>query len=596
MKRIVLFLLPFWLIVNAQAQTTFKSHVSRDKITLNESLMVNFTLNTPSGNINSRSFRSPNFEGFIKRGPMQSQEYRNYNGQVSASYTFSYQLTPTKIGKISIGSAKIFVDGKSYTTRPITVTVIKGAKKPAQVASQQERASNQASPEASDDVKGAFLTVETTNSHPYINQAVGMTYRLYVPSEMQVSNYSEVNKPQFNGFWIQDVDNNISGPYNGEVNGKSYRYYVLRKKLLFPQQIGKLVIKPLTISLDVARPYMRNYGPFRMRDYKLVRIKLTSGKKNIQVKALPEDGKPIDFSGAVGNFDLSLKVDRPQVKSGEPVDVVVTVKGNGNLKLFDLPRLKAPEGLEIYEPKHSEKVRTSFNGNTGSIKDEYVIVPNQSGKFIIPSMRFVYFDPKSKNYVTKASNDIILRVSGGNYQGAISNNTMPNNAKISTGTDFRFIKEQVNFVSEDTSRFYKSKLFKTLLTIPFILAFLLFGYKKYQSNIVYDAAEIQRRKRQLLAQKYLKDARKSMQNKELFYANLEKAIHNFLKSQLKIDMAELDRENIRKKLLEKNISEDKINDLFSVLNKCDMARYAPASFSIIEEDYKETERLMNQLF
>ncbi len=596
MKRILLFLALFGWVVNAQAQTTFKAHVSRDKITTDENLMANFTLNMASGNIDTRSFVPPNFEGFIKRGPMQSQEYRNYNGQVSASYTFSYQLTPTKTGKIKIGSAKISVDGKTYTTKPLTVMVVKGTKKPAQTTNQPGGISNPTTPETSGDVKGAFLSVETTNSKPYINQAVGMTYRLYVPSDMQVGNYNEIKKPQFNGFWIQDVDNNISGPYTGEVNGKPYYYYVLRKKLLFPQQIGKLVIKPLTISLDVAKPYMRNFGPFRMRDYKWVRVKLTSGKKVIQVKALPEADKPIDFSGAVGNFDLNVKADRQQVKSGEPVNVVVSVRGKGNLKLFELPRLKAPEGLEVYDPKHSESVKTTFNGNSGRLKDEYVIVPNQSGKFIIPSMRFVFFDPDKKTYITKTSKDIVLMVSGGNYQGADSNPAITNNPGTSAGADFRFIKEQAHFVSKDTSHFYQSKLFKSLLIIPVVLAFLLFGYKKYQSNKVYDASEIQRKKRKSLAQKYLKDARKSMQDKELFYANLEKAIHNFLKSQLKIDTAELDRENIRKRLLEKNISEDKINDLFSILNKCDMARYAPASHSVIEEDYKETERIMNELF
>ena len=68
--------------------------------------------------------------------------------------------------------------------------------------------------------------------------------------------------------------------------------------------------------------------------------------------------------------------------------------------------------MEVYEPKHVEQVRATFSGNKGTVEDEYVVVPNAAGKYIIPGIRFVYFDPKSGNYVTKTTNDLILFVTG----------------------------------------------------------------------------------------------------------------------------------------------------------------------------------------
>jgi tRNA C32,U32 (ribose-2'-O)-methylase TrmJ len=99
-----------------------------------------------------------------------------------------------------------------------------------------------------------------------------------------------------------------------------------------------------------------------------------------------------------------------------------------------------------------------------------------------------------------------------------------------------------------------------------------------------------------LAEKFLKDAKKSKNNKELFYANLEKAFHNFIKANLKIDSSEMSKENIQNLLRKNNVSETEINKLIGLLNNCDMARYSPAGISKIEEDYDNAVNIMSNLF
>jgi len=598
MKRFFLLVVFTLIFFPVWAQVQFKTIVSKNTLSTNERLRVNFVISA-SGNFSQRNFTPPAFEGFQKiMGPSTSQEYSYINGKVSSKFVYGYVLQPVKSGKFTIAPASVIVDGKKYRTQPVEITVTKGS---GTGTPQQGSTPNIISGGAKtnnitveDKVDNAFLVAELTKQNPYVNEAVGLVYKLYIPQNYGVVNYNETGQPQFNGFWAQDVDRKISGPYPGEVNGKPYIFYILRKKLLFPQHSGKLPLKPLTLQIDLQVPVYRNFFGMKVPDYQVKRVKLTSGKKVLRVKALPEKNKPVDFSGAVGSFDFSVKADNNQVATGKPVNISVQVRGTGNLKLFDLPELKAPEGLEVYDPKHTEQVQTTFSGNKGVVKDDYIIVPNNPGKFIIPGLRFVYFDPKTGQYVTKTTQDLVLFATGENQSGnapvSVNNNF---NQNQSQSVDFRFIKDKAHFVHKKSKDFYKSQLFYALILLAFLTAFLAFAYQKYLSNKVYDAVYERRKRNKNLAQKFLKEAKKAIGQKELFYNRLEKALHNFIKARLNIDMAEMTRSNIRKILSEKGTDTGTIDKLIDLLDRCDMARYAPATTTKMEQDMADAEKLMN---
>ena len=595
MKRLVFILLIFLTTAQLQGQVSFKTHVSKTKLSTDERLRVSFVITSNTTRIKQRNFTPPAFTGFHKiMGPSTSQEVSIINGDVSSSFTYSYILQPARTGKLTIGPATVNISGKTYKTQPVTITVVKGNEQPNYAGTPPNTSKNN-NITVNGKVDKALLIVEVTKNNPYVNEAVGLTYKLYIPRNYGVVNYNETGQPQFNGFWAQDVSKKISGPFQGEVNGKPYIYYVLRKKLLFPQHAGKLTVQPLTLEIDLQVPVYRNFFGMRVPDYEIQRVKLTSGKKILNIKNLP-DNQPIDFSGAVGQFDFKTIIDNNQVKTGEPVNISVQVKGTGNLKLFDLPQLKAPEGLEIYDPKHTEQVQTTFQGNRGLVKDDYIVVPNQPGKFIIPGLRFVYFDPKAKQYITKTSGDIVLFVTnGGNNTATGNTSNQIITGQTSHAVDFRFIKENARFTSNKKKDFYQSKLFYRLIALAFILALLTFGYYKYLTNRTYDAVYEQQKHNKSLAHKFLKEAKKSIGKKEEFYAKLEKALHNFIKARLNIDTAEMTKDVIRQKLEEKNVSEEHIDMLLDLLNRCDMARYTPATTGKMEEDIADAEKLMNTL-
>ena len=588
MKRTLLILFITFFTINIHAQVQMKARASKTQLTTDDRLAVRFDVTIRGGDADINNFQPPKFEGFKVMGPSISEEYYNNNGKASSVYGYTYYLQPLKAGKYTIGKASIKVQGKKYETNPIEITVTKGNKP--SLAEQQKKGSITTPDGKSSEI---FLVAEPTKTKPYVNEAVGLSYRLYFSNKLEVARYELVKQMKVNGFWVQTVDKTVSGPYQGTVNGKEYTYYILNKKLLFPQHAGKLTINPLVLDIVIRKPVIRNYGFMRVQEYQMEKIRVAARKRVLEVKELPQDQKPADFSGAVGNFSFKVSINTSQVKVGEPVNISVIAKGKGNFKLFDLPKLKVPDGLELYDPKHVEQLQTTYSGNSGIVRDDYIVVPNSPGKFIIPGVRFVYFDPKNNNYEVRATDDIVLFVTGeGNY----TNNITKNNTNNISGKDFRFIKTETKFASPVKNDFFGSKTFEILLIIPFVLAFLMFGYHKYQSNKVYDADAEKRKKSKSLAQKFLKDAKKSMEDKERFYSNLEKAFHNFLKANLKIDTSEMSRENIKQMLQQKNVSDDKISELYNILNKCDMARYTPASASKIEEDYAEAAKVMGKLF
>ena len=598
MKRLVFFISFILAFSQLQAQVSFKARVSKDKLSTNERMRVSFTIYSNTPNIKQSSFRPPSFKDFHKiMGPSTSQEVSIVNGRASSSFAYSYILQPTKTGSFTIGPASVNVDGKTYRTKPIKITVVKGEDNPNGTGTYPGGSPKSNNITVDDKLdNNAILVAELTKTNPYVNEAVGLVYKLYIPRNYGVVNYNETGQPQYNGFWAQDINKKISGPFEGEVNGKPYIYYVLRKKLLFPQHAGKLTVKPLTLEIDLQVPVYRNFFGMRVPDYQIKRVKLTSGKKILQVKDLPKNNQPIDFSGAVGQFSFKTVIDNNQVKLNEPVNISLQAKGTGNLKLFDLPKLKAPDGLEIYDPKHTEQVQTTFEGNRGVVKDDYIVVPNQAGKYIIPGIRFVYFDPKTKQYISKTTDDIVLFVTGGGDSSTANNTTNHTvDDQTANAVDFRFIKEKAHFTSKNKRDFYQTKLFYWLIATAFILALLTFVYYKYRSNKTYDATLEKIKRNKNLAHKFLKEAKKSIGKKEEFYAKLEKALHNFLKARLNIDTAEMSKNVIRQKLEDKNVTKENIDLLLDLLNRCDMARYAPATTGKMEEDIADAEKLMNAL-
>jgi hypothetical protein len=563
-------------------QVSFEMNLSKEKLGINERLRVEFTMNKDGDN-----FSPPPFEGFkVVMGPSQSISSSWVNGKRSFSKTYSYILMPTARGNFTIKQATIEIGGETYKTLPKTVEVTAAVDKP----NDQKTVDDVAD-------ESLHLVAEVSKGSPYLNEAVTVVYKLYVSPNISVTNYRPLDNPKYNNFWSQEIPVTKHTAQNGTYQGKPYRYVVLKRMVLYPQKAGQLEIEPLSLEIFVDVPTNRR-DFFGGRIYTQTSKTVSAGRRTLNVKALPETGKPANFGGAVGDFEFSVTASKNQLNASESLQAVVEVSGKGNLKLFQLPEPELPSSLEVYEPEYEENIQTYTSGMEGKVSNNYTIVPSFRGKYPIPSISFSYFNPNTERYVTLNSEEINIEVLEGPMSTS-SNNAIgtPSNQQVvvPTGKQFHFIKLTPNLSPIGIDYFFGSNTFYLLMFLPLLLIpIAIFSFKKREA-IARDVEGNKVKKANKLAKKYLSTAKKELGNKEAFYVALEKGLHNYLKAKLKIETSEFSKEKIISILLNKKVDTADVEGFIDLLKSCEMARYSPFSDVQMQNDYDKASEVISNL-
>lgn len=568
----------------AIGQVQFTANVSKNKLGVNERLRVDFVMNEDGDN-----FNPPQFSDFtVVGGPNQSVSQSWLNGKRSFSKTYSYFLAPKKRGNLTIGQAEITIEGTVYKTSPVQVEVTAAVDQPTDGENSEYIAS-----------ESIHLVAEVSNSNPYLNEAITVVYKLYVSPRINVSDWRQIDNPKFSDFWSQNIDIRQLEVENGTYNGEPYRFVVLRKTVLYPQKTGKLNIEPLTLNISVEVPGNRR-DIFGNRFYETVDKVVAAGNRTIDVKPLPQEGRPADFTGAVGkNLKFEVNTSKQELRATESLQATVEVSGQGNLKLFDLPPLTVPASMEQYEPEYSERVNTNMNGMQGSIANSYTLVPQAQGKYPIPPMSFSYFDLNTRSYRTLTSEEIMIEV-GAAPAGARSpsGSTGPIAAQQQTPSavnQFRYIKLNTSLKSIGDAPFMGSVLFWSLFLGPVLLIPLAILFGKRREAIAGDVRGNRIRKADRLARKYLSEAKRNLGDPTKFYESLERALHNYLKAKLHIQTSEMSKERIQELLTSKGVDATTVTQFNELLKSCEFARYTPASSVTMQQDYDKAVRVISEI-
>jgi hypothetical protein len=572
-SRLLLCLI-FLVSVNIQSQISFDAKVSKKRLGLNERLRVDFVMNE-----NGDDFTPPPFTNFqIVSGPQQSVSRSWVNGVRSFSKTYTYFLTPKRKGKVTLGQAVIVIKGEVYKTLPIPLEVTSAVEKPND-------------PNNIDYItdQNIRLVAEISNTQPYLNEGITVLYKLYFRNPISISDVQELESPSYGDFWSHLIKiGQVRVNTRGEHKGEPFNEVVWRKVVLYPQKTGKLDIEPLSLNLSLSVPSDRR-DLFGRRILTQGQKTISAGRRVINVKSLPEKNKPTDYTGAVGSFDFDVIIDKNALKASESFQAKIKVKGKGNLKLFNLPSINVPNTLEVYEPEHSENVKISLSGMEGTIEDTYTIVPKYQGKYPIPPVQFSYFDPKTSNYKTLRSQDLLVDVFEGPLAGSNTNQEKVETKQIISTKEnsFRFIQLDTQLFPIKKNKFWLSLNFFILLVLPIGLLLIVIFIKRFILKQTTDSANNKQKQSQRLASKYLSSAKKAFHDQVIFYEALERALHNYLKAKLKIETTEMSKEKIERLLLDKKVNGQSAINFIVVIENCELARYAPDSSVSIKGDYQK---------
>ena len=584
MRLVSIFILFILMGIGVQAQVSFVVKASKKTLGINERLRIDFEMNEDGDN-----FVPPSFKGFnVVGGPNQSISNSWINGKRSYSKTYSYFLAPKSQGTFSINQATIEIDDQIYKTTPLKIIITEAVSKP--------KDGNSADYVASENV---HLIAEVSKSNPFLNEAITIVYKLYVSNDVSITrSWQELDTPKFQDFWSQYIEEKGEQQiYETTYEGKPYRYVILKKAVLYPQKTGELTIEPLTLDvpIDVQGNTRDIFGRRRMTR---VNRTISAGKRIINVKPLPTEGRPDDFSGAVGNFNFSVSVNKTMLDANEALELKIRTKGIGNLKLFNLPSLTLPSSLEVYEPVRDNKVAINIKGMNGFISDTYTIIPQYKGSYPIRPISFSYFDVTSAKYKTIISDEIVVKVQNGpvpNQLTEVNKSLSTENVLSLTDNQFKYIKTSTKFISINDLVFFKTFKFWCLLSIPFVFIPIIILIGNTRRKRLNDIEGRRYRIATRLAKKYLSEAKNNIGKQELFYDSLERALHNYLKAKLAIVTSEFSKEKIIELLTDRKVEKNVVSDFEGLLKSCEFARYTPTSNVAIQQDYNKAVKVISSI-
>lgn len=598
----IFLLLPF-SAVWAQDDVQFTG-VTKQVVGVGERFTVVYEINGDGSN-----FIGPNFGALqVLSGPntstSSSVQYINGRMQQSYSKTFSYIVQAAGVGDVFISPAKITLNGKVISSNTLNITVVKQA--PGSQGNQNQGQRDDGTIQ-DDDV---YIRASVSKTNPYLGEEVIVTYRIY--TRVGVSSLQMKKASSFQGFWSKNLtDNNSKLKQSTEViNGEEYIVAEISKYAVFPQKTGKLTIDPaemdIVAQMQVQQQRRRSNDPFEdffndpffNRNVRNVELTLATKPVTLDVKPLPEAGKPLSFKGAVGDFSFKSEIDRETLKANDALTLKVSVTGKGNIELIEIPEPKFPSDFESYDPKVSNNVKTSTSGISGEKKVEYLAIPRAAGDFVIDPIEFSYFNPRDKKYYSFSSGIFNIKVEKGDQNG--SGITYSSSAK----EDIKFIGKDIRHITSGPYNFsftgvylFGSTWYYILLALPiFILILFILLWKKMEKQRA-NISGTKTRRANKVAKTRLQKAEKFKKegNDKAFFDEIAQALWGYIADKFSIKQASLSVETVKEALTKKGVEESVIDNFINTLNNIEFARFAPGDASgKMESVYKEALNAITQ--
>lgn len=363
----------------------------------------------------------PQVENLIIQPRGQSQEIQIINGRTSVSVNYQYALGSNVPGDYRIPSIPIVLDGRRYATQPLKLKVVDSGAASAGSANVPG--------EVGDGGKNrfGFLTVELASNerkHVYVGEIAPVRIRAWIPEAARAQLRSGI-QPEGVAFTLHNVNDNPQQTREMK-DGKNYLVVTwfggisATKAGKYPASLSlnATVAVRDTTALKTARPRVGPFGdpnfdrffddvnaPMIQKD-----VTLKSDDQEIEVRALPADGRPAGFTGAVGEFKFDGEEIPSDWKTGEPQQIRARLSGTGNFALMNAPKVNPVDDWKTY-PGKDEFTAGDQASFSGSKVFQFSAVPRKGGDQDL-TLKFSFFDPKAVAYKTITSPVRKIRVSG----------------------------------------------------------------------------------------------------------------------------------------------------------------------------------------
>jgi hypothetical protein len=540
----------------------------------------------------------------IAAGPSTSTStsmiWRGGQASSSTSQQYSYILLPRRRGTLTIPTISVKVGSRVLRTDPISVEVVAGRVRQSG-PSMPGRGGAPGLPQR----PGArpqgevFVEAQVDRKEAWVGEQVLLTYKVYTQVELVELPHPQ-QLPSYTGFWVEELPNDPRATVHRVTrDGKEFIELTLMKKAIFPTASGALTIEETPFELPVRAETRDPFEGIFFTPTRLVYRK--TNPITIQVKPLPEAGRPASFTGAVGSYTLTTRADRTEARVNEAVGLQIRVEGKGNIKVVGEPLLPALPDYKRYEPKVEEKREVQEDRLLGTKTWDYVLTPLAAGPQDLPAIAFAYFDPSRGAYVEVTSKPLPVMVQRGADGGTtVAGGTAPGARRevVAFGRDIRFIKGSSQLDRHGTP-FHRSLLFGALLASPLLLnAALLFAVRRHD-RLAASVGLVRGRRAPGFARRRLKQARRILAEGKprAFSEEVGRALTGYLADRLNVSASGLTHERIDGLLEVRRVDAALRGEVKRVLEACDFARFAPVEQGpdAMRRDLEEAEQLIARL-
>jgi hypothetical protein len=565
------------------AQVKFYTQVSEPTVAQRQAFQVQYTI---EGANSIRNFELPRFTNF-QVVEVFDNSTSVFNGKtLSESYSKIVVLVATAKGRFSIPGAVATINGKPMRSNAKTVEVLKSSAPGIQHINPDDIDTEEESmlrPGDNIDEKvkqNFFLRVEPSKTTCYVGEPLMVTYKAY--SRLN-ANSQVVKRPSLTGFSVMEMVDAYDGkPAIEKLNGRLYYTNLIRKVQLFPLQEGTFKLDPAEIESVIhfvktneeAGGIRKMFGNGAMATPIKHRTVLRTDSLTITVKPLPTATQPEDFSGAVGRFDLVVKVPDAPVHKGDLVKIQVVITGSGNLSLLTPPHINWPAGVDTAEPAVKENINKYAFPLSGSKTFEYSFAAPDTGDYVIPAIRLPYFDPAANEYKNAKTDSITLHVLPALHRADVKRD---------------------NLVSGNSSipkQFYWFALVAAIIVGSIVFQVVLLGRnKRSTTNKVKGADEA------ASPLSVLSPARQALEqnNQHDFYNEIQQALWKVVADKYQVLPSQWNKHHIEDLLAKKQVPADAIKNFEAVLDECEWALYTPNhSISSMEATLTRAEDVVKQ--
>jgi len=522
--------------------------------------------------------------GFVlAAGPSVSSFFQWVNGRTTTSRTYTYTLLPQGVGSKVIPPLVVSLEGRTYRTDPIHVEVVPRGSPAGGAGNPPPSSSPFADPGlrrrlATPPPEQASIFVEAHVDKPevYSGEQVTLSYQVY--TQLEIAQLSLQDQPTYPGFWVEELKTDPRyEPRSVTRSEGTFTEYTVLKKALFPTNPGTQKIPPLTFHFAVRRRGLDAFDSFFFRSTESV-FRSTQAL-TVRVKPLPEEGRPPDFTGAVGRFDLNVLADRTNTRVNDAVGLKVRVEGQGNFNTLGAPIFPLLHDFKQYDPKVDEAMQAKGGTLVGEKDWNYVLIPLAPGRQEIPPIRFSFFDPQTARYQVLRSDPILLEVAKGDLT-EVPIQPGPSRSEIAVlGSDIRYIKLGGERIADEGEGFFAGRPLLTILLAPAILNVSLLVVARRRAVMAGNEASFRRRRARRTARQRLSRARAHLapERSRHFYQELASALTSYLGDKVGVSASGLTYDRIEEILLGAGVEPTVRLRFRRCLETCDFARFAPTS-------------------